>query len=107
MLLDGEKGKNLVTITTKKSTMNYGMNWKKDCKPHPGETSLFGDPATFHKGLYQLNENVWAWMQPNGSWGESNAGVISSKGETLVWDSLYDLRLTGTFLKEIELWRDV
>lgn len=78
-----------------------GLDWKAQSKAHSGETSLMGEPAKFHRGLYQIGDGVWAWMQPNGSWGESNAGIIASEGESLVFDSLFDLRLTQRMLEEM------
>ena len=82
--------------------MKFGLDWKTDRKPTAGEKSLFGDPAKFRRGIYQLDKGVWAWMQPNGSWGESNAGIISDEDQTLVFDSLYDLKLTQNLLSEIQ-----
>jgi cyclase len=78
------------------------LDWKKDRKPDPGERTIFNDEAKFKRGLYQLADGVYAWMQPNGTWGESNSGIISSKGETLVFDSLFDLAMTNTMIKAME-----
>jgi cyclase len=60
--------------------------------------SLHGDPARFPAGLQELGEGVWAWTQPNGGLGESNAGLIRGSEESLLVDTLWDLRLTGTML---------
>ena len=62
------------------------------------ERSLFGDEAAFPAGLRDLGRDVHAWMQPNGSWGESNAGLVVGDGESLVVDSLWDLLLTRRML---------
>lgn len=35
-----------------------------------------------------------AWLQPNGSWGESNAGVVVGDGASVLIDTLWDVRLT-------------
>lgn len=78
------------------------LNWKRDRTPLHGEKSLFGDPAKFQRGLYEITEGVYAWMQPNGSWGESNAAMISSGGESLVFNSLFDLKLTANMLRHME-----
>ena len=41
---------------------------------------------------------VYAWLQPNGAWGESNAGLVVGTGESLLVDTLWDLRLTRRML---------
>ncbi len=78
------------------------LDWNKDRRPNPGETSLFGEDAKFRRGLYRLADGVYAWMQPNGSWGESNSGIISSNGETLVFDSLFDLIMTRRMIDALQ-----
>ena len=30
----------------------------------------------FHKGLLDLGNGAYAWLQPDGSWGWSNAGLL-------------------------------
>ena len=60
--------------------------------------SLHGDPARFPAGLQELGDGVWAWTQPNGGLGESNAGLVRGKGQSLLVDTLWDLRLTGAML---------
>ena len=37
-------------------------------------------------------------MQPDGSWGWSNAGLITDSGEALLVDTLFDLKLTRAML---------
>jgi glyoxylase-like metal-dependent hydrolase (beta-lactamase superfamily II) len=41
---------------------------------------------------------VQAWLQPNGSWGESNACVVAGDGASLLVDTLWDVRLTARML---------
>jgi len=62
------------------------------------DLSLHGDPARFPTGLQELEDGVWAWTQPNGGLGESNAGLVRGEGQSLLVDTLWDLRLTGTML---------
>ena len=57
--------------------------------------SLHGAPARYAAGLQELGEDVWAWLQPNGGLGESNAGLVRGEGESLLVDTLWDLRLTA------------
>jgi cyclase len=52
----------------------------------------------YSKGLHDLGNGCWAYLQPDGSWGWSNAGLIESRGETLLVDTLYDLKLTREML---------
>ena len=41
---------------------------------------------------------VHAWLQPDGSWGYSNAGLVTDGDESLLVDTLFDLRLTAEML---------
>lgn len=52
----------------------------------------------FTKGLHDLGNNVYAYLQPDGSWGWSNAGLIVDGQESLLVDTLFDESLTMTML---------
>jgi cyclase len=52
----------------------------------------------FKKGLQDLGNGCFAYLQPDGSWGWSNAGLIADAGQTLLVDTLYDLKLTREML---------
>jgi glyoxylase-like metal-dependent hydrolase (beta-lactamase superfamily II) len=52
----------------------------------------------YRKGLHDLGSGAWAWLQPDGSWGWSNAGLVVDGGATLLVDTLFDLRLTREML---------
>ncbi|MEE2996637.1 MAG: MBL fold metallo-hydrolase [Pseudomonadota bacterium] len=52
----------------------------------------------FTKGLHDLGNGSWAYLQPDGGWGWSNAGLIADSGETLLVDTLFDLPLTAEML---------
>lgn len=52
----------------------------------------------YERGLNDLGNGHWAWLQPDGSWGWSNAGLVTDGGEALLVDTLFDLQLTGTML---------
>jgi cyclase len=60
--------------------------------------TLTGASARFEKGLRELAPGVWAWLQPNGAWGEANAGLIAHEGEALLVDTLWDQRLAREML---------
>jgi len=61
-------------------------------------TSLFGRPAAFEGGLHEVAPHTFAWLQPNGDLGESNAGLVAGGGESLLVDTLWDVRLTRRML---------
>ena len=52
----------------------------------------------YTKGLHDLGNGLYAWLLPDGSWGWSNAGLIEDSGETLLVDTLFDLRNTREML---------
>jgi len=49
--------------------------------------------------LREIGAGLFAYVQ-HGSWGYSNAGLITSGGASLLVDTLYDLALTRSMLKE-------
>ncbi|HET8844669.1 MAG TPA: MBL fold metallo-hydrolase [Ktedonobacteraceae bacterium] len=53
---------------------------------------------SYTRGLHDLGNTVYAYLQPNGSWGWSNAGVIVDGEASLLVDTLYDLKLTHEML---------
>ncbi len=52
----------------------------------------------YEKGLHDLGNSTYAYLQPDGGWGWSNAGLIVSAGRTLLVDTLFDLKLTREML---------
>jgi glyoxylase-like metal-dependent hydrolase (beta-lactamase superfamily II) len=50
------------------------------------------------KGLHEVADGVWAYLQPDGGWGWSNAGLIAVNHESLLVDTLFDLPLTAEML---------
>ncbi len=52
----------------------------------------------FKKGVVKLGERVWAYIQPDGAWGLSNAGLMVDQGKSLLIDTLYDVKLTKEML---------
>jgi cyclase len=74
------------------------MNWK--CiSPTGAKFTRFGEDPNYKEGLYNLEHNIYAWMVPNGSWGESNAGLVVGHGESLLIDTLWDVNHTRTMLQ--------
>jgi len=50
-----------------------------------------------------VSRHAHAWLEGNGAFGVSNAGVISAGGEALLVDTLFDLAHTRRMLGEIDL----
>ena len=55
----------------------------------------------FTKGLQDVGNSVYAYLQPDGGWGWSNAGLITDDGEALLVDTLFDVGLTRAMLDEM------
>jgi cyclase len=53
----------------------------------------------FTKGLHEVADGVWAYLQPDGGWGWSNAGLVTGDRTSLLVDTLFDLKLTGEMLE--------
>ncbi|MCU1393141.1 MAG: hypothetical protein JWM34_1569 [Ilumatobacteraceae bacterium] len=58
----------------------------------------------YTKGLHELGDGCFAYLQPDGGWGWSNAGLVAGDGVSLLVDTLFDLVLTGDML---DAMRDV
>src|SRR5471032_1727685 len=54
--------------------------------------------AAFTKGLHDFGNGCYGYLQPDGGWGLSNAGLVADSGETLLVDTLMDLALTREML---------
>ena len=49
-------------------------------------------------GVQEVNDNCFAYLQPDGGWGYSNAGLVVGDGRSLLVDTLFDLKLTDAML---------
>lgn len=58
--------------------------------PAPAASTRYGERPDYREGLYDLGDGVYAWMVPNGSWGEANAGLVVGDGASLLIDTLWD-----------------
>jgi cyclase len=54
--------------------------------------------VAYEKGLHELGDGLFAYLQPDGGWGWSNAGLLIAEGTSLLIDTLYDLHLTREML---------
>ncbi len=65
----------------------------------PGRNhTRFGDVAHYPEGLYDLGMGCHAWMVPNGSWGETNLGLIVCGTQSVLIDTCWDLPYTQEML---------
>jgi cyclase len=56
----------------------------------------------YTKGLHELGDGLWAYLQPRGQWGYSNAGLVAGDGDSLLVDTLFDLNLTREMLEQMK-----
>ena len=49
-------------------------------------------------GLHEIGPGTHAYLQPDGGWGWSNAGLVVGDGASLLVDTLFDLRITQRML---------
>jgi cyclase len=52
----------------------------------------------YTQGLHEVGDGVYAYLQPDGGWGWSNAGLVVDGDASLLVDTLFDLRLTADML---------
>jgi glyoxylase-like metal-dependent hydrolase (beta-lactamase superfamily II) len=55
----------------------------------------------YTRGLQEVGDGLFAYLQPDGSWGWSNAGLVADGEQTLLIDTLFDLKLTEQMLSEM------
>jgi glyoxylase-like metal-dependent hydrolase (beta-lactamase superfamily II) len=58
-------------------------------------------------GLHELGNGCHAYLQPDGGWGWSNAGLIVGDGASLLVDTLFDLKITQRMLDTMAPLTDV
>jgi len=72
------------------ATLLYADSW--------AQWTNYCDPARYGRGVYNLGNDLYAFLSPNGSWHETNTGLIAGRGESLLVDTLVDLPHTQTML---------
>jgi glyoxylase-like metal-dependent hydrolase (beta-lactamase superfamily II) len=55
----------------------------------------------YERGVHEVADGVFAYLQPDGSWGWSNAGLVVGDGGSLLVDTLFDLKLTREMLDQL------
>ena len=77
----------------------------RSCTPFRGPLAPGAGPVniarSYTRGLHELGDGLHAFLQPDGGWGWSNAGLISAPGASLLVDTLFDLHLTAEMLESM------
>jgi glyoxylase-like metal-dependent hydrolase (beta-lactamase superfamily II) len=55
----------------------------------------------YERGLVQVGDRTYAYLQPDGSWGWSNAGLIVGDNEAVLVDTFFDLKHTRELLDAV------
>jgi cyclase len=63
-------------------------------------TKLSFPKANYEAGVRDLGQGCFAYLQPDGGWGLSNAGLVADSGEALLVDTLFDLPHTRAMLDD-------
>ncbi len=56
----------------------------------------------YERGVHEVADGVFAYLQPDGSWGWSNAGLVVGDDSSLLVDTLFDLAHTRQMLDEMK-----
>ncbi len=56
----------------------------------------------YRQGLIETGNNIYSYLQPDGSWGWSNSGLIVDGDQSLLVDTLFDAPLTRKMLKTMQ-----
>src|SRR5215831_13432885 len=52
----------------------------------------------YSQGLHDIGNGCFAYLQPDGTWGWSNAGLVADDGRSRLGDALFDLKCTREML---------
>ena len=61
-------------------------------------TNRSASRTPYEHGLHELGNGCLGYLQPDGGWGWSNAGLVVGDGASLLVDTLFDLTLTRRML---------
>lgn len=56
----------------------------------------------YERGVHEVGDGVFAYLQPDGSWGWSNAGLVVGDEGSLLVDTLFDLAHKRQMLDELQ-----
>lgn len=57
--------------------------------------------SAYTLGLHEIGNNCYAYLQPDGGWGYSNAGLVVGDDASVLIDTLFDLKLTAAMLESM------
>jgi glyoxylase-like metal-dependent hydrolase (beta-lactamase superfamily II) len=57
--------------------------------------------TAYTRGLHEIGDGLFAYLQPRGQWGFSNAGLVTAEDKSLLVDTLFDLPLTRRMLSDM------
>ena len=58
----------------------------------------------FRQGVHAIGDGIFGYVQPDGTWGWSNAGLVTSQGQSLLIDTLMSVPLTRDMLSAVADW---
>src|ERR687892_37860 len=61
----------------------------------------------YARGLVQVGERTYAFLQPDGGWGWSNAGLVVGDNEAVLIDTFFDLALTRELIDAVRTVTDL
>jgi glyoxylase-like metal-dependent hydrolase (beta-lactamase superfamily II) len=61
----------------------------------------------YSRGLVQVGERTYAFLQPDGGWGWSNAGLVVGNNEAVLIDTFFDLAKTRELLDAVRTVTDL
>lgn len=67
---------------------------------------MSGIDVPYTKGHHQLADHSHAWLVPDGTWGWSNAGLITGRNQSMLVDTLFDLAMTQEMLDGFQFITD-
>ena len=67
-----------------------------------GDNRGLGTAIPYETGLHEVADGVFAYLQPDGGWGWSNAGLFVTRDSSLLVDTLFDQVLTRQMLDAME-----
>lgn len=77
--------------------MMHAMNSARLISATGRQRTRMGEAPQFSEGLYELTTDTYAWMVPNGSWGETNLGLVQCGDQSVLIDTCWDLH----FMREM------
>src|SRR5882672_1708440 len=58
--------------------------------------------ASYEPGVVEFGNGAFAYLQPDGGWGFSNAGLVTDGGEALLVDTMFDTHHTRAMLDDFK-----